>query len=58
MSRSLASMGQGVDLPSSIFIQIVEDGDWCSRIGGKKWWSIDEEVHGMQVVQQLQGGGD
>jgi hypothetical protein len=33
--------GQVVNLPSDIFIWVVEDGDWRSRIDGRRRWWVD-----------------
>jgi hypothetical protein len=51
--------GQVVDLPSDIFIRVVEDGDWRSRIDSRRrWWLNAGEIHGRQIAQQVLDGGD
>jgi hypothetical protein len=46
--------GQVVDLPSDIFIRVVEDGDWRSRIDSRRRrWLNAGEIHGRQIAQQV-----
>jgi hypothetical protein len=36
--------GQVVDLPTDIFVRVVEDEDWRSSIDGRKRWWVDTDT--------------
>lgn len=51
--------GQGVDLPSDIFIKVVDNGDWRSRINSRRrWWVDSRGIVWGQVAQRVLGGDD